>query len=91
MFRLRDLWLLAVAGIAPIWTQWLVGTWGPALFAEVGVKELGRSAVYASVLGIAAPPGLLGRTAALLTQRPWALPPSLRSPLEPSPRRFARP
>ena len=59
VFRLRDLWLLAIAGIAPIWTQWLVGTWGPALFAEVGVKELGRSAVYASVLGVAAPPGLL--------------------------------
>jgi MFS family permease len=59
VFRLRDLWLLATAGIAPIWTQWLVGAWGPALFAEVGVQELGRSAVYASVLGIAAPPGLL--------------------------------
>jgi ACS family D-galactonate transporter-like MFS transporter len=59
VFRLRDLWLLATAGIAPIWTQWLVGTWGPALFAEAGVQELGRSAVYASVLGVAAPPGLL--------------------------------
>ena len=59
VFRSRDLWLVAIAGIAPIWTQWLVGTWGPALFAEVGVKELGRSAVYASVLGIAAPPGLI--------------------------------
>jgi MFS family permease len=59
VFRLRDLWLLGVAGIAPIWTQWLVGTWGPALFAEVGVRELGRSAAFASVLGIAAPPGLL--------------------------------
>jgi len=58
-FRTRDLWLLAVAGIAPIWTQWLVGAWGPALFAEIGVKELGRSAVYASILGVAAPPGLL--------------------------------
>jgi MFS family permease len=59
VFRLRELWLLGVAGIAPIWTQWLVGTWGPALFAEVGVRELGSSAVYASVMGIAAPPGLL--------------------------------
>jgi MFS family permease len=59
VFRLRDLWLLATAGIAPIWTQWLVGAWGPALFAEVGVQALGLSAVYASVLGIAALPGLL--------------------------------
>lgn len=59
VFRLRDLWLLGLAGIAPIWTQWLVGTWGPALFAEIGVSQLSRSALYASVLGIAAPPGLL--------------------------------
>ncbi len=54
----RDLWVLAVAGMAPIWTQWLIGTWGPALFAEVGVRELGRSALYASLLGVAALPGL---------------------------------
>jgi MFS family permease len=59
IFRQRDLWLLGVAGMSPIWTQWLVGTWGPALFTEVGVRELGRSAVYASVLGLAAPPGLV--------------------------------
>jgi MFS family permease len=59
VLRQRNLWLLGIAGISPIWTQWLVGTWGPALFAEVGVHELGRSAVYASVMGIAAPPGLL--------------------------------
>jgi MFS family permease len=59
VFRQRDLWLLGIAGISPIWTQWLIGTWGPALFAEVGIRELGRSALYASVLGIAAPPGLL--------------------------------
>jgi MFS family permease len=59
VFRLRDLWLLGVAGISPIWTQWLVAAWGPALFAEIGVRELGRSAVYASVMGLAAPPGLL--------------------------------
>ncbi len=58
VFRSRDLWVLGLAGIAPIWTQWLIGTWGPALFAEIGVRELGRSAVYASLLGIAALPGL---------------------------------
>jgi MFS family permease len=59
VLRLRSLWLLGAAGIAPIWTQWLIGTWGPALFAEIGVRELGRSAVYASLLGVAALPGLL--------------------------------
>jgi len=58
VFRHRDLWVLGLAGMAPIWTQWLIGTWGPAFFAEVGVKELGRSALYASLLGFAALPGL---------------------------------
>jgi MFS family permease len=58
VFRLRSLWLLGIAGMSPIWTQWLVGTWGPALFDEIGVHELGRAALYASVFGIAAPPGL---------------------------------
>lgn len=58
VFRQRDLWLLGVAGMCPIWTQWVIGTWGPALFVEIGVTELGRSAVYASLLGVAALPGL---------------------------------
>jgi ACS family D-galactonate transporter-like MFS transporter len=58
VFRSRDLWLLGLAGMSPIWTQWLLGTWGPALFAEIGVRELGRSAVYASLFGLAALPGL---------------------------------
>src|SRR3990172_11756311 len=51
VFRHRDLWVLGLAGMAPIWTQWLIGTWGPAFFAEVGVKELGRSALSARLLG----------------------------------------
>jgi MFS family permease len=41
-----------------IWTQWLIGTWGPAIFAEIGVHHLARAAVYASLLGVAALPGL---------------------------------
>ncbi len=58
VFAERDLWILGLAGIAPVWTQWVIGTWGPALFAEAGVGTLGRSALYASLLGVAAPPGL---------------------------------
>jgi MFS family permease len=58
VFRQRDLWLLGLAGMCPIWNQWVIGTWGPALFVEVGVTTLGRSALYASLLGFAALPGL---------------------------------
>lgn len=56
----RDLWLLGLAGCAPIWTQWVIGTWGPAFFVEVGVRELSRASMFASLLGVAALPGLSG-------------------------------
>jgi MFS transporter, ACS family, D-galactonate transporter len=59
VFRSRDLWLLGLIGMCPVWTQFLIGTWGPAMFMELGVQELSRSALYASLLGVAAPPGLL--------------------------------
>ena len=58
VFGDRSLWLLGGAGMAPVWTQWLIGTWGPALFAEVGVPPIGQ-ALYASLFGIASLPGLL--------------------------------
>jgi MFS family permease len=58
VFGHRDLWVLGLAGMCPIWTQFLIATWGPALFNELGVSELSRSALYASLLGVAAFPGL---------------------------------
>jgi MFS family permease len=59
VFGHRDIWVLGLAGMCPIWTQFLIATWGPALFGELGVHELNRSALYASLLGVAAPPGLM--------------------------------
>lgn len=59
VFRSRDLWLLGSAGIAAIYTQWVVGTWGPQLFNEIGVQGLGRPALYSSLQGIASLPGLM--------------------------------
>ena len=69
--RHRDLWLLGLAGISLNWTQWVIGTWGPAFFAESGVRDLGRSALYASLLGVAAVPGLftMGRLSDHLLRR----------------------
>lgn len=57
--RHRDLWILGAAGIMPVWIQFVLATWAPLLFAEIGVRELGRSAFYASLQGIPAPFGLL--------------------------------
>jgi MFS family permease len=71
VLRHRDLWLLGLAGMSMNWTQWVLGTWGPALFAESGVRDLGRSALYASLLGVAAVPGLfaMGRLSDRLRRR----------------------
>jgi MFS family permease len=55
VFATRDLWLLGIAGIMPAYVEFVLSIWGPLLFAEIGVKELGRSAFYASLQGLAAP------------------------------------
>lgn len=59
VLRTRDFWLLAVSGVVPIYVQFLLATWGPALFVEAGVDDLARSASLASLQGLTAPGGLL--------------------------------
>jgi MFS family permease len=54
----RELWVLGLAGIMPVYLQFVLATWGPLFFSEVGVTDLGRSALYASFQGVAAPFGL---------------------------------
>jgi MFS transporter, ACS family, D-galactonate transporter len=71
VLRHRDLWLLGLAGTSLNWTQWVIGTWGPAIFGESGVRDLAHSALYASLLGLAAFPGLfvMGRLSDRLLRR----------------------
>jgi MFS family permease len=57
--RRRDLWFAYLAGMAPIYCLWVVGIWAPAMFTEIGVRELGRSSLLSSLLGVSAVPGLL--------------------------------
>ena len=58
IFKSRDLWLLYLGGIPAIYALWVVGTWAPAMFKEIGVESLARSSFYSSLLGISAIPGL---------------------------------
>lgn len=55
----RDFWLLGMSGIMPISVQFILASWGPLLFVEIGVNDLGRSASLASLQGVVAPAGLL--------------------------------
>ena len=58
IFKNRDLWLLYLGGIPAIYALWVVGTWAPAIFKEMGVESLAQSSFYSSLLGISAIPGL---------------------------------
>ncbi len=58
VLRTRDFWLLGMTGIMPVYVQFVLATWAPLFFAEVGVPDLGRSAALASLQGVPAPFGL---------------------------------
>jgi predicted MFS family arabinose efflux permease len=53
-----DLWLLYVAGLTPSFSQWVIGTWGPAILMEAGAGDMSRAAFYAGLFGLMAMPGL---------------------------------
>ena len=54
-----DLWLLYVAGLTPSFSQWVIGTWGPAILMEAGAGDMARASFYAGLFGLMAMPGLL--------------------------------
>lgn len=59
LLRSTDLWRLYLAQATNIYAMAMITTWAPAMFQEVGVQGLGASSLYASLLGLAALPGLL--------------------------------
>jgi MFS family permease len=58
IFQSRDLWFLYLGGIPAIYALWLMVTWAPALFKEMGVETLARSSLYSGLMGLSAIPGL---------------------------------
>jgi len=58
IFQSRDLWFLYLGGIPGIYALWLMGTWAPSLFKEMGIQSLSQSSLYSSLLGISSIPGL---------------------------------
>ncbi|MFH0787330.1 MAG: MFS transporter [Pseudomonadota bacterium] len=58
-FKNRDLWLLYLGGIPAVYALWMIGAWAPAMLKEVGVRQLSSAALYSSLLGLSAVPGLI--------------------------------
>ena len=59
VLRTPDFWLLALAGTMPVYAQFLLATWTPMMFGEIGVSDVARSALLSSLQGVVAPAGLL--------------------------------
>ncbi|MEW5908585.1 MAG: MFS transporter, partial [Thermodesulfobacteriota bacterium] len=59
LFKKTDLWMLYIGGIPGVYAVWMAGTWGPAIFQELGVGTLAASSVLSGLIGISAIPGLL--------------------------------
>ncbi len=53
------LWILYIIHALMLYPYWVLGSWTPKVFLEIGVKELGTASVYSSFLGFSAIPGLL--------------------------------
>lgn len=53
------LWLLALVSLCAIANQFILATWAPLFFQEVGVTDVGRASSYAALQGIAASLGMI--------------------------------
>jgi len=54
LIKNRNLWILYLAGIPPVYIQWVIGTWAPSMFLELGEKDIGLASAYSSVFGFSA-------------------------------------
>lgn len=59
VFKSSYLWMLYITGFAIMYVFWVLGTWAPVLFLELGVGSIGSSGMYAALLGFTAVPALL--------------------------------
>ena len=67
------LWVLYVTHFLILYPYWVLGSWTPKVFLEIGVKELGTASAYSSFLGFSAIPGLLllGPLSDVFENRGW--------------------
>jgi predicted MFS family arabinose efflux permease len=59
LFTNGPLWVLALVSLCAIGNQFILATWSPLFFAEVGVTDVARAGSYAALQGIAASLGMV--------------------------------
>jgi len=57
-FMGRDLWLMYVLGFAWLYAYWLLATWMPSIYMEIGITTITTSSVLSGILGLVGLPGL---------------------------------
>jgi predicted MFS family arabinose efflux permease len=59
LFTNGPLWVLALVSLCAIANQFILATWSPLFFGEVGVTDVARAGSYAALQGIAASLGMV--------------------------------
>ncbi len=59
LLKNRNFLLLCLAGIPCIYAFWVLATWAPTIFIEMGIGNVMISSLLASIIGIAAVPSLI--------------------------------
>ncbi|MCG6881160.1 MAG: MFS transporter [Deltaproteobacteria bacterium] len=57
-FMGRDLWLMYFLGFALLYAYWLLATWMPSIYMEMGISTITASSVLSGILGLVGLPGL---------------------------------
>jgi MFS family permease len=55
----RDLWLMYLAGSAVLYGYWVVATWMPTIFRDMGVEGVFAGSLLSGMLGLIGIPGLV--------------------------------
>lgn len=59
LLKNKDFLLMCLAGIPCIYAFWVLATWAPTIFIEIGIGDIGMSSLLASIIGMAAVPSLI--------------------------------
>ena len=59
LFTNGPLWMLALVSLCAIGNQFILATWSPLFFGEVGITDAARAGSYAALQGIAASLGMI--------------------------------
>jgi len=57
-FMGRDLWLMYLLGFTLLYAYWLLATWMPSIYMEMGISTITTSSVLSGILGLVGLPGL---------------------------------